>query len=68
MNLARSLVKFFDKPRGKILCFFGAVLVAPSLTKTRRNVRKLEKKLNSEIMLLGRLELLATILTKWWKQ
>jgi len=64
--LTRKLLRYYDRPRGRIACFFGAIIVAPCIAHTKNNVKEYEKKLNEETILLGRVELLGKMLSLWW--
>ena len=65
--IAEWLVRFYDVPRNRFLCVLGAFLISPILTKLRREIRSDEQKIGQKTMLLGRLELTAKLLSRWWK-
>lgn len=62
----RKLMKFFEHRRNKALCLLGAFLISGSLNSCRRNVAAHQKAIEEEMTHLGRLELLKTMIGKWW--
>lgn len=66
--IAEFLVRYYDKPRNRFLCVLGAFIVAPVLTSLRRSIKRDEKVLNDKTLLLGRLELTAKLLQRWWEK
>lgn len=66
--IAEWLVRYYDKPRNRFLCVLGAFLVAPVLSGLRRDIRNLEKQMNDKLIVMGRLELTAKLLSRWWKK
>ena len=59
---------FFQHRRARVLCLLGALLIAPSLDASRKNVDYHKKSIEEELTYLGRLELLKTLLYKWWSE
>ena len=64
--IAEKLVKYFDKPRNRIQCFLGALVIIPLLGGLKRNLDSLEQEISDKTILLGRLELTAQLLGRWW--
>lgn len=64
--IAEWLVRYYDKPRSRFSCAVGALLIAPVLTSLRRQLRSDERKMSRNTALLGRLELTAKLLSRWW--
>ncbi len=58
--IAEWLVRYYDKPRGRLQCLLGALIIAPVLTSLRREIRSQELRMSKKTMLLGRLELART--------
>ena len=66
--IAEWLVHYFDKPRNRFLCVLGAFMIVPIISSLRRDIKGAEKILNERVILLGRLELTAKLLSKWWSK
>ena len=66
--IAEWLVRFYDQPRGRIVCFLGAFVISPTLTKLRREIRSDERRIAQKTMLMGRLALTEKLLSRWWKK
>jgi len=66
--IAEWMVKYYDQPRNRFLCVLGAFVVAPTLARLRKELKTDEKALSEKTMLLGRLELTAKLLNRWWKK
>lgn len=66
--IAEWLVRYYDKPRSRLSCVLGAFIIAPTLTSLKRQIRSDEKRMSERTILLGRLELTAKLLNRWWEK
>lgn len=64
----KKLLSFYEQPRGRVLSFFGMVLIAPQVAITERRIKAIEKEYQEQTILKGRLDLLTSMLLRWWKQ
>jgi len=65
--IARAFTNYFSKPRGKAACLAGAILITPIVYIIRARIKRAERKLQNNTLLLGRLELCAVMIRRWWK-
>ena len=66
--LYKKLLIFFSKRRSRFSCFVGALFIAPALKACRNSVDYHKTEIERELTYLGRLELLQTLLYKWWSK
>ena len=66
--IAQWFTQYYSKPRNKFFLLLGAFFIAPVMRGVKKDVEDLEKELQEKTMLLGRLELTATMLSEWWKK
>lgn len=64
--IAQYIVRFYDKPRNRFLCFLGAFLIGPVVRMEKSHLARMEAKIADKTMLLGRLELTEKLITRWW--
>jgi hypothetical protein len=64
----KKLMLFYEKPRGRVLSFIGMVLIAPNVQLTEMRIKSLEKEYQEQLTLKGRLDLLTTLLLRWWNK
>lgn len=64
--IAEAVLRFYDKPRNRLLLVMGGFLVTPLVKSIKREIILDEERLNDKVILLGRLELTQTLLKKWW--
>ena len=64
--IAEFLVRFYDKPRNRFLCFLGVLFITPILRGVKKDIEREERDLSEKMVLYGRLELTSTLVKRWW--
>lgn len=64
--IAEFLVRFYNVPRNRFLLLLGAFFIVPILRSVKRDIDRTERDLSEKLVLLGRLDLTATLVKGWW--